>query len=67
MVMEIRIHSRSVKLVPYPGTDMKRSLPIFVDDDHVSGYVILDPSYSHPGGRLSVSVRVRKSIFLDSG
>jgi len=63
LYMELRIFSPSTMLIPYLHTSIKRSLPIFGDNDHVGGYVILNPSCS-PAGRLLISVRCQVHIPL---
>jgi hypothetical protein len=60
--MDIKIYSPSIKLIPYPQLNIKRSLPVFGDDDHVGGVVTLNPNCSH-SGRLIVSVRCNFILF----
>jgi len=53
--MEVQIASPSVKVVRHQHLQTFRSLPVFYENDKVSGQIILDPACNH-SGRLSISI-----------
>lgn len=64
MQLEIRVFSPAIKITPGVGKSPGGTLPVFGDHDEVAGVVLLDPRYCTSPGRITVTVRISRCVFL---